>query len=78
MRPGGRRVNRGRWVLWGAPWGSLGSLECVLGIVRFIRTVELIWVRLVGRKVHLGTLGCALGVVRFVRGHRGNWGSHLG
>ena len=53
VRPGGRRVH---------PW-SLGSLECALGSVGFIR----------GRFV--ASLECALGAIGFIRGRWVLWGA---
>ena len=67
---------RGRCVLWDTPWdrvvhqGSLGSLKCVLVVVRFIQCLWIfIGVRPGGRWVHPGTLGSPgspLGVVGLI------------
>ena len=45
-------------------FGSVGSLECALGVVGLIR------VRPGGRRFHsgsLGSFGCNMGVVRFIQ-----------
>ena len=58
----GRRVHKGRWFRWGAPWGvrvqqrSLLSLGCALEVIGFTSLVSLRCV-LVGLRVDPGALG---------------------
>ena len=73
VRPGGRRIVRGRWVLWGALMVSSGSLGVAgfIGVRPGARRVRSVLGSLEchrGRSGLLGSFRCTLGFVGFVRG----------